>query len=216
LREDVLAMFEEAYRDRSPLFGHTPTHCVVVLSKMLSPGSRVADIGCGDGRDSLFLLEQGCGVVALDICRSAIVALLRMAKERGVDARLEAVAGNVTDWMPEPSSLDAVVGITILDHLRIENHQQVFNAINAGLKPGGIVALEMHSDRDPGERGDVQATSEFVQAIQAVSADNYLVSKFIAGWRILAYSDRMEWDYDHGATHQHGFVTLIAQKEANQ
>lgn len=109
-----------------------------------------------------------------------------------------------------------MIGVTILDHLTLEKHSQVFGAITTGLRPGGLVALEMHSDRDPGVRGEPGPISEFVQAIESVSKPNYLLSRFLTGWRIIAYSDRMEVDSDHGESHEHGFVTLIAQKESNQ
>jgi len=71
----------------------------------------------------------------------------------------------------------------------------------------------MHSDRDPvaGEHTSA-GLSEFSEAIKSVATSNYLLSKFVDRWRILYYSDRIEDDLDHGEPHQHGFVSLLAQK----
>lgn len=215
MKDNILKMFESAYRDRSPLFGTIPTECVVMLSKILPLGARIADLGCGDGRDSLFLLEHGFKIQAIDLCNSAIAALIKVAIARGFDTQLETLVGSVTDWNPNPSSFDAVIGITILDHLEFKDHNLVIQSITTALRPGGLLVLEMHSDRDPGFCGESNSSSEFVKAIRSVSTSNYLLTKFLAGWRILAYSDREEKDLDHGDPHDHGFVTIIAKKEVN-
>lgn len=216
MREESLRMFDNAYRDRAPLFGATPTKCVVTLSEMVSPGSRIADLGSGDGRDSLFLLDRGFLITALDLSKNAIANLIAAAEERGLQNHLEATVTDILEWNPPPSSFDAVIGVTILDHLGIEYHREVFRAIETAVRTGGLVALEMHSDRDPGVRGEAGAISEFVSAIESVSTPNYLLSNFLTGWRILVYSDRVELDTDHGEPHYHGFVTLLAQKESKQ
>lgn len=206
-------MFEHAYLERSPLFGDKPTHCVTMMCEMMNPMSRIADLGCGDGRDSLFLLERGFEVISVDLSRNAIAALKRNAESRGLGRALTTFVGDVSDWRVEEESLDAVIGVTILDHVKAEDHQAVISSIASSLKPGGLVAIEMHSDRDPAARGALEKCSEFADAIESYSKRNSLLSHFLCGWRILFYSDRLEWDHDHGEPHQHGFVTIVARKE---
>jgi 2-polyprenyl-3-methyl-5-hydroxy-6-metoxy-1,4-benzoquinol methylase len=183
------------------------------LASLLDPGSVIADLGCGDGRDTIFLLEQGFNVNALDLANNAILRLRELATSRQRTPYLTATVGSVLDWAPSVSSLDGVIGITILDHVSSEEHDAIIRKIWEALKPNGVVALEMHSDRDPvaGEHTSA-GLSEFSEAIKSVATSNYLLSKFVDRWRILYYSDRIEDDLDHGEPHQHGFVSLLAQK----
>ncbi|WP_176723208.1 class I SAM-dependent methyltransferase [Lysinibacillus sphaericus] len=42
------------------------------FSKGLSP-KRVLELGCGSGRNSIYMARQGCSVSALDISKKAII-----------------------------------------------------------------------------------------------------------------------------------------------
>lgn len=49
-----------------------------MLEKYGKTGGRILDVGCGEGRDCLFLLKRGCDVQAVDISEEAI----RYCRER--------------------------------------------------------------------------------------------------------------------------------------
>lgn len=55
-----------------------------VLDRVVPPGSRVLDAGCGIGLDSVHLAESGHDVVAID----ASAGMVAFARARGVDARV--------------------------------------------------------------------------------------------------------------------------------
>lgn len=210
---ESLAMFEAAYKERAPLFGHTPTSCIRELSALLKPTSCILDLGSGDGRDSLYLLGLGHSVHAVDASENAVAALMRFADLGGCSDRLTVESLDVIQLDLEPESYDAIVGITILDHLVSEDHATVIDIVHQALRPGGFVAWEMHSDRDPSRAHESREVSEFARAIESVSTPNYLLSHYLGDYRVLMYSDRLEADNDHGPPHSHGFVSIIAQKE---
>ncbi|MBM3840048.1 MAG: class I SAM-dependent methyltransferase [Verrucomicrobia bacterium] len=54
------------------------------FAALLTPGARVLDAGCGSGRDSVALAQQGFRVTAID----ASPEMVREACARGVDARV--------------------------------------------------------------------------------------------------------------------------------
>lgn len=213
MKATVTRMFNEAYRERFPLFGLIPTQCVVVLNELISTGSDILDLGCGDGRDSLFLLDHGHSVVAMDLSEAAIASLKEEAARRNYSDRLVARVADVASTELGVGTFDAVIGITILDHLDQSGYEMLIERAGRALKVGGVVAWEMHSDRDPGLNGHGVERSEFSSAIESVASRNILLKPYLRGWRVLAYSDRIELDTDHGAPHHHGFCTLLAQKE---
>lgn len=208
----IISMFDAVYAERSPAFGNVPTKCVVDTENLLKRDASIVDLGCGDGRDSIYLLTKGHWVHAIDMSAQGIAALRRRAQAIGADLRLTTAVESVLTWHPEERSVDAIIGITILDHILMEEHGLLIRNIDFAIRPGGLVALEMHSERDPSFHDDNSTLSEFSGAIQSYAPNNYLISFFSKDWRIIYYSDRMEDDFDHGAPHRHGFVTIIAQK----
>lgn len=210
----MLDLFEREYGRRSPLFGATPTQVVVRLRGLLGKKARIVDLGCGDGRDSLYLLSAGFRVVAIDLAKNAIAALKKSASERGWAGRLEAHVMDVGEWLPSAGSCDAVIAITLLDHLDAKSLVRVLDRIKTAVKDGGFVALEMHSDRDPARDLQRAKGSEFAVAICSVAAGHSLVRPFLKGWRVLEYTDRLELDGDHGEPHEHGFCTVLARRES--
>ncbi|HWF07089.1 MAG TPA: methyltransferase domain-containing protein, partial [Bryobacteraceae bacterium] len=63
---------ESVWREIDPLFFH---------------GARVLDLGCGTGEDALHLTRAGIAVSAFD----ASPAMVRIARDRGVDAQVLAI-----------------------------------------------------------------------------------------------------------------------------
>ncbi len=211
-RDGTRALFDAAYEARAPLFGMTPTDCVREAAEVLKPGARVAELGCGDGRDTMFLLARGMHVTCIDFSSKGMAALKREATQRGLTERLTTNVADVLDIDFGTAVFDAIVGVTILDHLTIEDRNWLLEALCRAVAPGGLMVLEVHTDRDPSTDPAHSATSEFAPAIASVFAPNDLLAPFIDGWRILKYSDRVELDTDHGPKHMHGFATVIASK----
>ena len=65
-----------------------PSQEVAKIVAILPAGSRVLDLGCGDGRNSLLPAEKGLQVTAVDISSTAIEKLERLTKERGLSVEI--------------------------------------------------------------------------------------------------------------------------------
>ena len=88
--------WENAYRDvraASP-FGEASEE-IRTLVRSLPAGARVLDLGCGDGRNGLFLLQQGCEVTAVDVSAAGIAKLV--ARAGAAASRLRAVVQDVRE-----------------------------------------------------------------------------------------------------------------------
>ncbi len=68
-------------------------------SQHVTTGTRVLDLGCGTGSDSLLLARQGCEVVGVD----SSTGMLRLARQRAAEARLnvEFMQADITGVYPE-------------------------------------------------------------------------------------------------------------------
>lgn len=78
--------------DYDALYGETPdalgepsANFVRFFQKLNRTGLRVLDIGCGQGRDAIFIAELGHHVTGVDISANGIRDLNTAAKRRGLD-----------------------------------------------------------------------------------------------------------------------------------
>lgn len=83
------------------------------LVELVTPGSRVLDVGCGDGFLSARLADRGCRVTGLDVDPG----VLQRARERWAGRPIYWVQGDVLSWPVEPGTFDAVVSNAALHHL---------------------------------------------------------------------------------------------------
>jgi tellurite methyltransferase len=69
------------------IWGTDPTEFAREVSALLQPGARVLDLGCGEGRDSVFFAARGCDVTGVDVSASGLRKAERLARARGVSVR---------------------------------------------------------------------------------------------------------------------------------
>ena len=81
--------WEEAYRDmHTSTFGQ-PSRELHELVRLLPQGAKALDLGCGEGRNALFLAENGLDVTAVDLSAGGIRKLKHQAAAQGLSLRTE-------------------------------------------------------------------------------------------------------------------------------
>jgi SAM-dependent methyltransferase len=130
------------YSDRQrpvPFFNNAPDENLVnYIEKELIPPGKAMELGCGPGRNSIFLAQHGFKVDAFDISEVAI----NWAKERSQDLNLDInfVVQSVFELEPIEEYdfiYDSGCLHGILPHRRI----QYLEMIHKALKPGGQFGL---------------------------------------------------------------------------
>ena len=105
-------------------------------------GLDVVDAGGGSGGFAVPLAQAGHRVVVVDPSPDSLAALSRRAEEAGVDQRVRAVQGDVTDL---PSALGGSDGVDlVLCHSVLEvvdDAAAALSAVAAVLRPGGRLSL---------------------------------------------------------------------------
>lgn len=100
----------------------TPSGAVTwALAKLRESGCRLTtavDAGCGKGRNSLYLAEQGLSVTALDFTPAAVAALTKAAAQQGLGDRIRAVVYDVTEpWPAGRNDVDFIVDTFCFKHI---------------------------------------------------------------------------------------------------
>ena len=103
---------------------------------------RALDLACGEGRNAIWLAEQGWTVTAVDWSDVAIGRGRELAVARGVT--VEWVVADVLGWVPPPLAFDLV----LLAYLQLPEpaRSAVLGAAAAAVAPGGAL-LEVAHDR---------------------------------------------------------------------
>ena len=119
-------------------YGTAPNAFLVEQAQHLKPGGDVLVPGDGEGRNGVWLAQQGHRVTAMDGSSVGLQKAQALAAERGVS--LHTVLGDLADWAPPPASVDAVV-LTFV-HLPTAIRAAAHRRLTTGLRPGGLLVLE--------------------------------------------------------------------------
>src|SRR5262245_1359531 len=80
------------------VFGTDPSAFALEISWLVRPGDHVLDLGCGEGRDSVFFAELGGVVTGIDLSAEGLEKARRLARARRVDVTW--LEGPMTDVLP--------------------------------------------------------------------------------------------------------------------
>ena len=90
------------------LFGLEPSVFLKAQARRLRAGGSALSVADGEGRNGVWLAEQGLDVLAIDFSPTALAKAQKLAQERGVRLRTEVV--DVTTWRwPAAVALDVIV-----------------------------------------------------------------------------------------------------------
>jgi tellurite methyltransferase len=160
---------------------------LVEVAELLKPG-RALDLACGTGRNALYLASLGWRVTAVDRSRVAIRAL----RERAGGAAIEARAA---DLEAGGFAIAADAYDLICDFFYLQ--RDLFPAIRAGVKPGGVFAGAIHlADASPEARPRNPAF---------LLSPGELRRQF-EGWKVLFYSEAAE------AAHRRLAARIVARR----
>lgn len=121
------------------LFGTEPNQFMVSQAHLLKPGMKVLAVADGEGRNGVWLAQQGLQVTSVDGSQVALDKAARLAKERGVT--LETVCADLVSWDWGTDVYDAIVGIFI-QFAGPRLRPRLFQRAEQALKPGGYFLLQ--------------------------------------------------------------------------
>ncbi len=99
------------------------------------PGTKVLEVGCGDGRDAKIYSEQGFVITGIDISEKMIAH----AKQHAVKA--EFFVMDATSLEFPDNTFDGVLAAASLHHVSREDMPKVIKEIHRVLKPGGLCRI---------------------------------------------------------------------------
>ncbi len=185
------------------IFGEAPNALLRRQTHCIPQGASVLCVADGEGRNSVWLAEQGMRVTAFDFAPNAVAKAARLAQRRGVV--VDGHEGDMFTWPWATTRYDALVAIFI-QFLAPEDRNAVFASMQSAVTPGGLFLLEGYRpeqvDYKTGgpPRRDHMYTGEWLQRV-------------FAGWDILLL-DAYDAEIDEGPAHsgKSALIDLVARK----
>jgi SAM-dependent methyltransferase len=130
--------WDSRYRGSELVWGAGPNRFLVDEVGDLTPGTAL-DVACGEGRNAIWLAEQGWQVVGVDFSAVALDKARRLAAARGV--AVEWVEGDLVTWEP-PDGYDLVVVLYL--QLPAASRRQVLGRMARSVAAGGTMLVVGH------------------------------------------------------------------------
>ncbi len=185
------------------LFGEEPNVFVRTQSHWLRSGDSVLCVADGEGRNSVWLAEQGMKVSAFDFAPNAVAKARRLAQRRNISVAHQ--LGDVYTWPWTAQRYDALV-VVFIQFLPPASRDGVFAGMMSAVVPGGLFLLEGYRPEqvDYGTGGPPRREHMYTRP--------WLETMF-AGWDILLLKD---YDATIQEGHAHNgmsaLIDLVARK----
>lgn len=121
------------------IFGTEPNAFLKKQAPRLTRGQRALSVADGEGRNGVWLAQQGLSVLSVDFSPRALAKAESLARSRGVLIQTE--QADLSAWRWPEGSFDLVAAIFI-QFAGPAVRDRIFSGIRRTLKPGGLVIME--------------------------------------------------------------------------
>jgi tellurite methyltransferase len=197
-----MKQYNKLYKQNKNVWGEQPNKLLEMIWQDVDPGSHVLDLGCGQGRDALFLAKKNFKVIAIDSAQSGIDGLNKFITENKLD-NIQAACKNIEDFIIEPDKYSIINAMNIFQFLDKGDSLNMIKNIQASLKLDGFVIIAGFSVDD----------SSFKEGKGFF--DKNELNELFSNFKIVFYKEITVEDPGHPGyekPHQHHVVRLIAQK----
>jgi SAM-dependent methyltransferase len=131
--------WDQRYAATDLMWSAGPNAFVEEICRDLSPG-RSIDLAAGEGRNALWLAEQGWDSTAVDYSSVAIDKARQIAERRGISITAE--VGDLNEYVPAPDAYDLV----LIAYLQLPDDQltPIMRRAAAAVAPGGHFVVVSH------------------------------------------------------------------------
>jgi len=147
-REDLVLSeyqrWEQRFDTPDYAFGKAPNYFLESCKALLPKSGQALAVADGEGRNGVWLAEQGLDVLSVDFSPSGQRKASALARERGVDVRFE--LADVHTWAYPEAAFDVVAEIFTQFSAPAERARK-WAGMRRALKPGGLLILQGYTPR---------------------------------------------------------------------
>jgi SAM-dependent methyltransferase len=133
-------VWDERYSAVGHAYGTTPNEFLVAQFRAI-PKGRVLSLAEGEGRNAVFLAQQGYTVTAVDASLVGLNKARKLAEEN--DVVVEFIHADLADYDPGENQWNGIV--SIFCPLPSSVRRELYRKVIAGLKQRGVFLLEAYT-----------------------------------------------------------------------
>ena len=195
--------WEKTYLDSSvATFGKKPANDILKMSSSLKKDMTVLDIGCGEGRNSIYLSALGHNVDAFDVSEAGILKLKTIAEENKI--KVNAWVQDLTTFIFS-KTYDLIISHGVFHLVEKHDWQRIIKDIKENTNPGGLNIIGIFTNKLP-------ATPDNAPFTKALFDEGEL-KELYADWNIIEFNAYVfEDEHPGGIWHKHAANNIIAMK----
>lgn len=138
--------YENRYKRSGFYWGLQPNDLCYEIMKLRPPIKpyNVLDVGCGEGKDAVFLAKNGYSVTALDVTESGIEKAKQLAKEN--DVFVDFFKADIVDYQPK-KSFDIILSSGVFHFIKPDNRECLMERLKSHTNINGIHAMNVFVEK---------------------------------------------------------------------
>lgn len=204
---EAFTHYEEKYKDEQYYWGITPNTMCYEIMKLRPPikPHRVLDIGCGEGKDAVFLAKNGYHVTAFDVAENGIEKARELARHNHVE--VDFFVADIREYKPNVE-FDIIYSSGVLHYLPLNKRKAFLDHLKECTAQGGIHAVNVFVRKPFIEpASDMEEAEKQVEPWYSGELTGYYHDWFFYK------NEEIIFDCNSGGTpHKHCMDILIAKK----
>ncbi|PLA74386.1 SAM-dependent methyltransferase [Hydrogenovibrio sp. SC-1] len=163
-------MWDQRYSEPEFAYGQKPNDFLVACLDAIPAKSKILCLAEGQGRNAVYLAQQGHEVTAVDQSKVGLQRAEQLATEKGVT--IHTVVADLAEFDLGQHQWDAIVSIAA--HLPPAIREKVHHQVQAALKPSGEFILEAYSPQHlnlPGIGGPPPHQAELLMSLELLQQE---------------------------------------------
>ena len=201
---DIRTNYENWYAGDDYYWGTEPAEFCDELIRLrpFPKAKKVLDIGCGEGKDAVYMAMQGYKVTAFDLTENGIAKTKRLADEKGV--KIDAYVDDINSFTAG-DTYDIIYSTGTVQYLFEENKKTFFEKIKKITNVNGIVFFNVFV-----EKPFLELPPDW--DIEEKMWKSGELFTFFPDWKIHRIDEIIFEDNSGGIPHFHCMDTIICEK----
>ena len=199
--------YEKWYEGDEYYWGLEPGDFLFELINLCPPAEnkKVLDIGCGEGKDAVFMAEKGYDVTAFDLTENGIRKTIALAHKRGV--KVNAYVDDINTFETD-DRFDIVFSTGTVQYIFDENKEAFFEKLQKITKPNGIVFINVFV-----EKSFLELPPDWDKEEKMWKSGELFT--YFSDWKFEKIDEVIFEDNSGGIPHYHCIDTIICRKSVN-
>ncbi len=194
--------WENEYLNKEKSTFGNPSKEVEDIVSLLPKGAKILDVGCGDGRHSLYLATLGFQVDAFDISESAINKIDYLKEQNNL---------NINTYVCDVLELefkykyDLIIVHGVLQFIEREKQPKIIELLKNWTEVNGYHIIALFTDEEP--------VPEDLKDVMVGVFKNGEIKDYYSEWEIRMFeSYKFNDEHENGIKHCHALNKIVAKK----